>query len=304
MNFDWRNWTIFGALRLVLGALVVSVFVFILSVLAESNVRHFFEDRGWDTFLTRALAAMPDLLHHQLSWLVIGLIFGSAAAIWLIWAFPQRLGDHYTGNKSGAAKTGTAVAVIVLVGGAFYLAVNEAPSPSPSNGDITKATAPLKAEIVTLKQQLENAQRMKNTSSSALPQTTPLSPSFSDSYDLTENDVRKLRDELFNIRNLLPSHVAFSTADDQPARRVANKLAKAFGLAGVSPAGMSVGYPTTPQEMGISIRVANLQKIPEGAIKAAEAIKKVTDVEPRFTAFGELNPDSFAIFVGTDPKEK
>jgi hypothetical protein len=83
---------------------------------------------------------------------------------------------------------------------------------------------------------------------------------------------------------------------------VAIALSKAFGLAGVDTSGMSVGYPVTPQETGISIRVADLSKIPDSAIKVAEAIKKITGVEPRFTPYSREG-SGFSVFVGTNPNE-
>jgi hypothetical protein len=126
---DWRNWTIFGWIRLALAFLVGTVILFIFGILAESNVRHLFEDRGWDTFLTRAFTAMPEILQYPAAWLGIGLLFGAAAAIWLIWAFPHRLGEDDTLQKSPSVKRITASIAVVLVVGAFYLATVQAKPP-------------------------------------------------------------------------------------------------------------------------------------------------------------------------------
>jgi hypothetical protein len=121
-----RGWTIFGLVRFFVTVLVGTAVVFILTVLFESNVRHFFEAHDWDTLLTRTLAATPEYLMHYTTWLIIGLIFGAAAAIWLIWAFPHRLGDH--GQQSNGVKWGVAAVVLLIGAGAFY-AASDQPSP-------------------------------------------------------------------------------------------------------------------------------------------------------------------------------
>jgi hypothetical protein len=125
---------------------------------------------------------------------------------------------------------------------------------------------------------------------------------FSKSYFLSESDVRSLRDEVSGLRSSLPNHIAFKTADDPAARRVANAVAKGFGLGGISTDGMSVGYPVNVQEKGISIRVSP-ERTPDGALKAAEAIKKITGVAPRLTPYPGMDPSLFEIFVGTDTNE-
>lgn len=156
----FRNWTIFGVVRWSITILAVAVIVFVAGVWAESNVRHFFEDRGWDTVLTRILATMPAYLSYYPTWLGIGLIFGAAAMIWLIWAFPHRLGDHQQLPKSRGIQWMTAIAAAIVISGAFYLAVNQsapavAPSTTvyapPTEEQVSKAAEPLvkAAEIKT-----------------------------------------------------------------------------------------------------------------------------------------------------------
>jgi hypothetical protein len=114
---------------------------------------------------------------------------------------------------------------------------------------------------------------------------------------------KNLRDAVFSIRNELPGHIGFQTADDSKARTVAMKVSRAFGLAGVDVSGMAVGYPITIQETGISVRVPSLQKIPPAAMKAAKAIEGVTHVAPLYTPDPSVGEGGFSIFVGTNPKE-
>jgi hypothetical protein len=64
------------------------------------------------------------------------------------------------------------------------------PSPQPTTEEITKATAPLEAEIANLKQQLAGTQ-----TAIAPQQSSPQHPLFPGSYDLSETDIRRLRDE-------------------------------------------------------------------------------------------------------------
>jgi hypothetical protein len=87
---------------------------------------------------------MAQYLAQYPAWFGIGLIFGAAAAIWLIWAFPHRLGDHQDLPKSKFAKWGTALTVIILVVGAFVIAVNQ---PFPTAVGPKIVTAPLPAPI-------------------------------------------------------------------------------------------------------------------------------------------------------------
>jgi hypothetical protein len=138
----------------------------------------------------------------------------------------------------------------------------------------------------------------------APPPPAPPSPnSFASTYTISQPEIRALRDEIFKIRGDLPSHIQIQTADDPGARQVANALSKGIGLGGINVDGMSVGYPVTPQETGISIRIADLGKMPASATKIAEAIKKITGVEPRYTATNGVAADTFVVFAGTDPKE-
>jgi hypothetical protein len=156
------NWTIFGTIKWSITILAVAVIVFIAGVIAESNVRHFLEDRGLDTVLTRVLDVMPAYLAYNATWLGIGLIFGAAAVLWLIWAFPHRLGDHHQLPKSRRIQWMTAMAAVAVIGGAFYLSLKqpqpftigvspiEGPAVSPQNGAPAPAPNPPETGAVSI----------------------------------------------------------------------------------------------------------------------------------------------------------
>ena len=193
---------------------------------------------------------------------------------------------------------------------------NEQQTNAPSIQDLTKALESsrqqgaivanqLGAALIErdkLRMQLDELNRPQNA---AHPSSPPAS-SFETTFSLSQADILKLRDELFKARNALPSVIVLQTADDGQSRGVANALSKAVGLAGIEPGGQSIGYPVTPQETGISIRVPDLEKISNGAKAFADVIKKVTGVEPRYTIgpkpIGERE-GGFWIFVGTNPRE-
>jgi hypothetical protein len=218
---------------------------------------------------------------------------------------------------------GKAIIVAASIGFAFALSSvlstgipPESISPTaiihdPSSAeDIAKATAPIQAQLNTVTQQrdaaLSDAAALRRQLEATAPQPTlptAQQPSFANNYDIPEADIRNLRDEIFKIRNFLPSHIDIRTADDAGARRVANALSKGLGFGGISTAGMTVGYPITPQETGISIRYSPSEAIPDGAKKLAEAIKKVTGAEPKYTPDRDVRPEIFFLFVGTNPKD-
>jgi hypothetical protein len=127
---------------------------------------------------------------------------------------------------------------------------------------------------------------------------------FAETYTLTAADAHKIRDEIFKIRDLLPSDMLISTAYDYEARNVADRIFTGMSLAGIPLRGTPVTVnPLTPQETGISIRVGDLSKIPNNAKALAQALKNALGVEPRYTAMQGLHDDQFLLFVGTNPKE-
>jgi hypothetical protein len=74
-----EGWTIFGTLRWAIygtGGFLAALFI-------EENVRSFFEAKGWNTLLTRLLAAVPNLANSR--WFVNAVcLFGGAAAALLL----------------------------------------------------------------------------------------------------------------------------------------------------------------------------------------------------------------------------
>jgi hypothetical protein len=180
----------------------------------------------------------------------------------------------------------------------------------PTAEDIAKASASIRAErdaalsnLASVAKERDDLSREANTPRQPSQPAQQPQNIFAATYVLSQTDIRKIRDEVFRIRESLPVAVSIQTADDNEARGVATALSKGLGFAGIQVAGMSIGYPITPQETGISIRVGDLRKIPDGARKLAEAIKAAVGVEPRYTAMQKLDPGEFRIFVGTNPKE-
>jgi hypothetical protein len=126
---------------------------------------------------------------------------------------------------------------------------------------------------------------------------------FSETYAFTAYDARQVRDEFFKIQNSMPPLLVLQTAYEFEARTVADGL---FG--GISRAGVNVSPPIitkalTPQEIGISIRVADLSKIPRSATAVGLAIENALGVEPKYTAMRELQDEQFTIFIGSNPNE-
>ena len=92
--------------------------------------------------------------------------------------------------------------------------------------------------------------------------------------------------------------------DDSKARQLGDQLHRAFDLAGANPSGFSIGHPTSPEDVGILMRVSDLHAIPDGAKIVAAAIKKVTDIEPKFIYSPQgLGPGGFTILVGPNPND-
>jgi hypothetical protein len=59
--------------------------------------------------------------------------------------------------------------------------------------------------------------------------------------------------------------------------------------------------PLTPSETGITVRVGELQSIPDAAKQVAAILKKTLGVEIPFIALSGLSADAFVIYVGPKP---
>jgi hypothetical protein len=118
----WRELTLLGFLRWGTTLMVILVLGGFVAELISSNFRTFIEAHHWDAIFTHSVDAMPELFASHAGWLGVGLIFGSATVLWLIWAFPHRLGDHHTLPKSRVTQWTTAIIALALIGGSFILA--------------------------------------------------------------------------------------------------------------------------------------------------------------------------------------
>jgi hypothetical protein len=159
MNVDLKNWTIFGFVRWILLSLVVVVLLYIVGIFADENLRAVFENYGWDKILSRALATMPDILFHRETWFGSGLLIGASAMIWLVWAFPHRLGVS-NANESPIKKWGTVFVIIaIIVGLGAYLHLGKQPALKMSEADIARVTAPVNKELQDAKDALAKANK-------------------------------------------------------------------------------------------------------------------------------------------------
>jgi len=176
----------------------------------------------------------------------------------------------------------------------------------PTTEDIAKIREPVEKERDDLKRDLAEIQSKLDVATQRLsapqkPSDAPAVSSFAQTYVLANSQIRELRDEIFSIKNFLPPHMSIQLVDEPSARVLTNQLARAFDLGGVDPSGISIGHPSSPQDVGIMIRVGDLQAIPDGAKKIAAAIKKVTGVDPRFIYLNSLKSDEFNLLIGPNP---
>ena len=159
MNFIPKNWTIFGFFRwasLVVGTAIVG---FVLVIFADENVRNFLETYGLDKILIRASSAMPDILFHRETWFGFGLFIGAAAMVWLVWAFPHRVGQS-NAHESPIKKWGTVfVITAAIVGLGAYLVFGRQPTLTMSDIDIAEVTTPLQKQLKDAKEALVTAHK-------------------------------------------------------------------------------------------------------------------------------------------------
>jgi hypothetical protein len=126
---------------------------------------------------------------------------------------------------------------------------------------------------------------------------------FSETYTFTYPDARKLGEEVFKIRGLLPPTLTLQYVYDPNAPNVAWGLYEGIGFAGVQVNRPTQNIPVTPQETGISLRVADPNKKPNSAKAFAGAIKNALGVEAKYTPMRGLKNDQFVIFVGSNPND-
>jgi outer membrane murein-binding lipoprotein Lpp len=178
-----KSWTVFGAIRWALTILLALVLLGFLQSLLDENYRTFIEAHGWDSWFTRAVAAVPELLASRGGWFAIGILFGACALLWLVAAFPDRLGrEHSSIHESKLGRWGTVIGIAMLFACAVaYLAFISAPFNDQGASDAQK---PLNARITSLQTQLNSAQDQLLAAQSQnadltrrLSQPTPAPPS-------------------------------------------------------------------------------------------------------------------------------
>jgi hypothetical protein len=183
----WRNWTILGVARWIATLLAMLIGVVFLGTLLVENFRDLIESHHWNSFLTRWVAAMSDLFTYPATWPVTGFVFGLAAVLWLIWAFPHRLGDQHSLPKSTRKKWRTAVVAILVVGLTVYSAITQ-PSPvpvvvhdPPSEAQKTAAAAPLvESAKREAKAQIDAANKTRDEAGNAASRAADLERKLND----------------------------------------------------------------------------------------------------------------------------
>jgi hypothetical protein len=84
---------------------------------------------------------MPDILFHRETWFGTGVLIGAAAMVWLVWAFPHRLGES-NAHDTTLKKWGIVVAILAILAGLIaYLHLGRQPVLILSNEDIARVTA-------------------------------------------------------------------------------------------------------------------------------------------------------------------
>jgi hypothetical protein len=167
MTIDIRNWTIFGVIRWTLAVAVLAVIGFVLVVFLDENVRSFYEYYGLDKILSRVSETMPDILFHRETWFGAGVLIGAAAMVWLVWAFPHRLGES-NAHEAPLKKWGIVIAIVVILAGLIgYLHFGKQPVLTLSNEDIARILAPVQKELQDTKDALAKAKKEYETAKEA-----------------------------------------------------------------------------------------------------------------------------------------
>jgi hypothetical protein len=109
-------------------------------------------------------------------------------------------------------------------------------APNQSLPSDTALIAKLRSENADLRKTQDKATAAES------PAVSSAQSSFAESYNLTDEYTRQLRDEVSKALPFLPSHLSFLTADDPRARTLTYQLARGFGLAGVDTSGVQIGY--------------------------------------------------------------
>ena len=202
-------------------------------------------------------------------------------------------------------------------------AMKEAPSLKAKLEEENRQIASLQSQLAvtskerdTEKQRADNATKglaavnerlsaLQNQSITASAPTPTSILTFSQTYSLTDPQIKALRDEVFKVKGSLPPAINIELVSGDPkANQLANQIHKALDLAGTSPSNLIYGHPTSPKDVGVLIRVGDLRSIPEGAKVLASAIKEVIGTDPTFIdAPQNLGPGGFTLLVGPSPDD-
>lgn len=204
--------------------------------------------------------------------------------------------------------------LLLILGGAAFLARQYGPiarlldasmpvvvgslQSSNSNVAANTALADFESRLSAVKRERDaaiserdNLRRQLNS----LSGSTPIDP-----YDLSESQIHNLADDIFSIKNdLSPAIEIQRTMNDSPSMSLSVALGRAFDMASIQPV-YNWGRPTTPKDLGIKIRVADLKNIPDGAKKLAAALDKA-GLHSSFEILAGTAPEKFILFVGPKP---
>jgi hypothetical protein len=175
---------------------------------------------------------------------------------------------------------------------------------APSADDITKAAKPL---LDDLTRQRDDALRQRDAAirerdiarQSVIASPAPPQQSFATTYDLSPAEIVKLAEELSLLKPAL-SDIEIQRPVDGILIGVALHIGQAFDNGGIRP-NIKTDHPLGPKDAGISIRVGNLNDIPQVAREISIIFKKVIGIDIVFTMLDGLKPGAFAIFVGRNP---
>jgi hypothetical protein len=159
-----------------------------------------------------------------------------------------------------------------------------------------------KQQITVLQLQLANAIRERDAARQQAASAPPLPPTPMPSlvgYDLSPTQIRELAEELYSLKTLLPT-IDIQRPLDPQCIGLAQHFSMAFDRGGIHPT-VNTNHPFGPKDVGLTIRVGNLNEIPEPAKEIARILKKVIGIEPTFTTLEGLSPDTFIFFIGPNP---
>lgn len=133
-----------------------------------------------------------------------------------------------------------------------------------------------------------------------IPSAVETAPQLFSGYDLTPNGIRVLADELYKIKDALPSTVdlqrTFSEGSSGP---LTSSIFRACDRAGIN-CPTNNGRPNSPSESGAMIYVADPKTPPASAMKLQSILEHV-GIHAPFVSRQGVGPNSFILFIGPTP---